>query len=40
MYACHYGRKTIKNAYSNASFSSATAVTESLGLSNNGFKTA
>ena len=32
--------KTIKNAYSNASFSSATATTESLGLSDNDFKTA
>ena len=32
--------KTIKNAYSNASFSSVTAATESLGLSDNGFKTA
>ena len=32
--------KTIKNAYSNASFSSITAATESLGLSDNGFKTA
>ena len=32
--------KTIMNAYSNASFSSVTAATESLGLSNNDFKTA
>ena len=32
--------KIIKNAYSNASFSSVTAATESLGLSDNGFKTA
>ena len=32
--------KTIKNTYSNASFSSITAAIESLGLSNNGFKTA
>ena len=32
--------KTIKNAYNNASFSSVTAATESLGLSDNGFKTA
>ena len=32
--------KTIKNAYSNASFSSATVTTESLGLSDNDFKTA
>ena len=31
---------TLKNAYSNASFSSVTAATESLGLSDNGFKTA
>ena len=30
----------IKNAYNNASFSSVTAATESLGLSDNGFKTA
>ena len=30
--------KTIKNTYSNASFSSVTAATESLGLSDNGFK--
>ena len=32
--------KTIKNAYSNASFSSVTTATKSLGLSDNGFKTA
>ena len=32
--------KTIKNAYSNTAFSSVTAVTESLGLSDNDFKTA
>ena len=32
--------KTIKNAHNNASFSSVTAVTKSLGLSDNGFKTA
>ena len=32
--------KTIKNAYSNASFSSVTAATKPLGLSDNGFKTA
>ena len=31
--------KAIKNAYSNASFSSVTAATESLGLSDNGFQT-
>ena len=31
--------KTIKNAYSNASFSSVTAAIESLELSDNGFKT-
>ena len=31
--------KTIKNAYSNASFSSVTAATKSLGLSDNRFKT-
>ena len=31
--------KTIKNAYSNASFSSVAAATKSLGLSDNGFKT-
>ena len=30
--------KTIKNAYSNGSFSSVTAATESLGLSDIGFK--
>ena len=30
----------IKNEYSNVSFSSVTAATESLGLSDNGFKTA
>ena len=40
-YVCHYtAAKTIKNAYNNASFSSVTAATESLGLSNNDFKTA
>ena len=32
--------ETIKNAYSNASFSSVNAATESLGLSDNDFKTA
>ena len=32
--------KTIMNEYSNASFSSITAATKSLGLSDNGFKTA
>ena len=32
--------KTIKNACSNASFSSVTVTTESLGLSDDGFKTA
>ena len=32
--------KTIKNAYSNGSFSSITAAVESLGLSDNGIKTA
>ena len=32
--------KTMKNAYSNASFSSVTAATESLGLRDNDFKTA
>ena len=32
--------KTIKNAYSNAPFSSISAATESLQLSNSGFKTA
>ena len=32
--------KTIKNAYSNASFSSVTVITESLGLCDDGFKTA
>ena len=31
--------RAIKNAYRNASFSSVTAATESLGLSYNGFKT-
>ena len=31
--------KTIKDAYSNASFSRVTATTESLRLSGNGFKT-
>ena len=39
--ACHYGGEDNKeHMYSNASFSSVTAATESLGLSDNGFKTA
>ena len=39
--ACHYGGEDNKERmYSNASFSSVTAATKSLGLSDNGFKTA
>ena len=37
---CHYGSEDNKELYSNASFSSVTAATESLELSDNGFKTA
>ena len=40
IHVCHYGGEDNKNAYSNASFSSVTAATESLGLNDNGFKTA
>ena len=40
-YAGHYGGEDNKERmYSNASFSSVTAATDLLGLSDNGFKTA